>query len=84
VRAEDVDAHVRKRPFRPFRMFLSDGSSHEVRHPELIIVARREIILASKSRRGRLPERYVFVDPLHVTHLARMDGKRNGDSRRRS
>jgi hypothetical protein len=32
-------------PFRPFRIFLSSGIVHEVRHPELVIVGLTTVTL---------------------------------------
>ena len=32
---------LRKRPLEPFRIQVSDGSSYEVRHPELVMVGLR-------------------------------------------
>jgi hypothetical protein len=31
---------VRARPFKPFRIIMSDGMVYEVHHPEMVIVAR--------------------------------------------
>ena len=72
MHAEEIRSAMREQPFRPLRFFLSDGSVHEVRHPELIVVTRRAIFLALPSVNGEedeLPERYVRCDPLHVTRI---------------
>ena len=39
MNAEQILAHLRKQPFEPFRVFMSDWSSYEVRYPELAIGA---------------------------------------------
>ena len=36
---------LRRQPFAPFRLHLTNGSSYEVRHPELVMVGRRDVIL---------------------------------------
>ena len=69
MNAEQVREHLRKQPFQPFRLFMSDGSSYEVRHPEFALVTRREITIALAPRSGDLPERAVYCDPLHVTRI---------------
>jgi len=66
--------HLRREPFRPIRVYLSDGSSYEVRHPELALVTRRELVIALPSAEDRLPERSVFCDPLHITRIEPIDG----------
>ena len=74
--------HLRRQPFRPIRIYLSDGSSYEVAHPELALVTRREVVIALPRAEGELPERSVFCDPLHVTRIEPVDGaKPNGKSK---
>jgi hypothetical protein len=41
VNAEQILARLRKQPFEPLRIFMSDGSNYEVRHPEPMFVLRR-------------------------------------------
>jgi len=69
MNAEQILAHLRKQPFEPFRIFMSDGSSYEVRHPELAIVRRREVVIALPQIPDRLAKRLVYCDPLHVTRI---------------
>jgi hypothetical protein len=73
--AEKIQEHLRRQPFRPFRVFLSDGSAHDVRHPEMALLTRREVIIAVPQDVKRLPERTVTCDLLHVTRIEPIDGK---------
>jgi len=66
--------HLRRQPFRPIRIYLSDGSSYEVAHPELALVTRREVVIALPEAEGELADRSVFCDPLHVTRIEPIDG----------
>ena len=34
ITAAHIIESLNRKPFRPFRLFLSDGSSHDVPHPE--------------------------------------------------
>jgi hypothetical protein len=68
---------IAARPFEPFRIVLSEGSGHDVTHPELITVGIRTTVLST------LGEKDLRIDNLHVTQLqplatAGMD--RNGTS----
>jgi hypothetical protein len=76
MRAEEINTHARKHPFEPFRIFLSDGSSLDVRHSELIVVTRTNVYVAIPSRRGGLPDKSVWVDPIHVTRVELINGHR--------
>jgi hypothetical protein len=68
-------AAVRRRPFRAFRLHLSDGSSYEVRHPETFLVGNRTSVLGLTREGAREPiaDRYVYVDTLHITQLEELD-----------
>lgn len=38
MRAADMLEYLRKQPFVPFRIHLTDGTVYEIRHPELVKV----------------------------------------------
>ena len=76
MRAQEIHAHARKRPFVPIRLFLSDGSSHDVRHPEFILVMQREVVIGTPARGDEIPERAVYIDPIHITRIEPINGKR--------
>jgi hypothetical protein len=63
--------HLRKKPFKPFRVFLSDGSSHDVPHPEMALVTQGEISIAvsGAADEDAVPEKMVYCDPWHITRL---------------
>jgi len=79
MRAEEIRHHVRRRPFQPFRVFLSDGSSYDVKHPELILVARRDVVITVELGDDDIPERLAYCDPVHITRIEPL----NGQGRRR-
>lgn len=61
---------MREQPFRPFQVFVSDGSAYDVRHPELIMVTRRNVNIARPTANGdELPDAYVRCDPVHITRI---------------
>ncbi len=45
MRSEDIRDLLKSKPFRPFRFTLTDGTSYDVRHPELVNVGRATIFL---------------------------------------
>jgi hypothetical protein len=64
---DDVQRRLRQRPFQPFVMYLTDGSQYEVRHPELILLGRRSLILGLTSDPDQtVYERAIDIDLLHV------------------
>lgn len=71
---ESLREHLRREPFEPFRVFLSDGSAHEVRHPEMMLIMRREVVIALPKPGEEFARRAVFCDPLHITRVEPIDG----------
>jgi len=82
MRAQEIQEHVRRRPFVAFRVFLSDGSSHDVRHPEFALVMQREVIIGLPNRGDEIPDRKVFIDPVHITRIEPINGKRHAKVRK--
>lgn len=68
-------AAVQKRPFQPFRLHLSNGSSYDVRHPEMVIVGQRTSVLGypRDDATELISTKLVYVDMLHVTHLEELE-----------
>ena len=60
---------LNQRPFRPIRLFLSDGSHHDVPHPEFAWVygGRMFVGVASKGSNGEGPLKELAI--LHVTRV---------------
>ncbi len=69
MRAEEIRTHLRREPFRPIRVYISDGSSYEVRHPELMYMTRTEVIIALDPGGDEIPERSAYCDPVHITRI---------------
>ncbi len=84
MRAEEIQRHLKRQPFQPFRLFLSNGMSYDIRHPELMIVGRRNVIIALDSGEDEIPERFADCDPVHVNNIEPIDGaKRKGPKTKR-
>jgi len=48
-RPEDIQARLRVQPFIPIRIIASEGLRYEVRHPDLVMVGVRDIIIGHDS-----------------------------------
>ena len=46
MRSKDLLEHLHRRPFRRFRLILTDGRMFEVRHPELALVGGSTVTIA--------------------------------------
>ena len=76
MRPEDILELLRARPFRPFRISLSDGQRFEVRHPELAMVGRNQVVIGVADAAGPEGtfERTVNCALLHVITTEWIDG----------
>ena len=59
------------KPFWPFRLFLSDGSEHEVPHPEFAWVFGGRVFVGISSRGARGANGR--VKELAILHLTRIE-----------
>jgi hypothetical protein len=67
---EDLRETLRRQPFEPFRLVMTDGQSYDFRHPDLLWVGRRSAQVGLTHDPGRtFYERAVQVDLLHVIRL---------------
>jgi hypothetical protein len=72
---EDLRRVVRQRPFQPFRLFVSDGSSYEIRHSELLMLGLRAVLVGLTTDPDQdMFERVATVDLIHVTRLEPLEG----------
>lgn len=69
--AADLLQALRKSPFAPFKIHVSDGVTFEIRHPELVMVGVGSAVVGIPSAGKRPPEidHYEVVDLRHMTRL---------------
>ena len=67
---QDLLTELRRRPFVPFFLHVSDGTVYEIRHPELVVVGLASAVVCYPAQSDpRFYERYDVVDLRHVTRL---------------
>jgi len=74
MRPTEILTHLRRRPFAPIRIYVSDGSSYDVPHPEMMAVTASIVFIAQPPETNGVPERSVYCDPLHITRIEPLDG----------
>jgi hypothetical protein len=42
---QELLRYVRAAPFRPFRIHLASGQTFDIRHPEMVRVGKRDIVI---------------------------------------
>ena len=61
MNADTIREFVRRQPFEPFVIRLSNGETHEVRHPECLLVLKTKVILGHPE-----DDRTVHLSLIHV------------------
>lgn len=69
--ADSLFQRIHRKPFVPFRLILSGGTSYDVLHPEMMFVTKSGITLAIYDKDQRpspeeIPVREALVSFLHV------------------
>jgi len=72
---EELRDVLKRHPFRPFRLVMTDGIGFEVRHPDLLWVGQRSAMVGLTGQPGQtFYERSVQVDLLHVIRIEPLEG----------
>ena len=83
MRRNELVEALRPGSFRPFRLYLSDGGTFDIRHPEMLMVTRHSAIIGIVEKQGNgnsgeeYPdiERTARVDLMHVTRIEELQGR---------
>ncbi|MEQ8848456.1 hypothetical protein [Botrimarina sp.] len=55
MRAEELIELLEERPFFPLRIHMSNGRTHEIRHPEMAIVGQGVVAIGVHTEGEKLP-----------------------------
>ena len=67
---EELRDTLRRAPFEPFRLVMTDGIGYDIRHPDLLMVGRRSAVVGLTGDPAQtFYERSVKVDLLHIIRL---------------
>jgi len=63
------------RPFQPVRLTLSSGQSYEIRHPEMALLTRTNILVGVDIADDGVPAEFKILSLLRVTAIEPLAGK---------
>jgi hypothetical protein len=82
MRARDLIQRLEDKPFKPFRVHLSDGTILAVPEHWMVVVGDTTAIIPSKYGRDedgyRIAKRWRTVDLLHIVQFSDMGDRANG------
>lgn len=85
MRYQDIYDALHTRPFQPFRLQLSNGQAHTVRHPEFALLTRHSVVVGIPETSQDVPDRLIQCDLLHIVSIEPANGavKRNGKPKKK-
>ena len=70
MQIKELQDLLRRRPFEPFAVYMSDGSEYPVTHPDQVIVTPRAAYIGiGNDKEGIVAQEVVICDMIHVTRL---------------
>jgi hypothetical protein len=66
MNADTIWEFVRRQPFEPFAIRLSNGETHEVRHPECLLVLKTKVILGYPEDDGTVHLSLIHVNAVET------------------
>jgi hypothetical protein len=58
---------LKAQPFRPFRIVMSSGQVYEVKHPEMAMLTRSDLLVGIDEADDGVPAEFKICSLLHVT-----------------
>jgi hypothetical protein len=81
MRAEKLEELLRRRPYVPIRLHLSDGTIYDVRHPEMALLTRSTIDIGVSEQEGStIADRVIYCSLLHVVRVENLNGQTTASS----
>ena len=71
MRREQLVSALHETPFQPFRLIQTNGRTHEVRHPELVLLMSGTAVVGYPDPTGQGGDRFAVVDLSHIMEIER-------------
>ena len=72
MRRDEILQLLRQQPFQPFRLRLSNGIVHEIRHPDMGIVTPSAMVVGVPSQGAAAvdaAENFVIISLVHIVQV---------------
>ncbi|MBA3313821.1 MAG: hypothetical protein H0T47_11100 [Planctomycetaceae bacterium] len=72
MNSDTLREFLKKRPFEPFAIKLSNGDRHEIRHPEFAIVSPSRLVVVDP-----VTERVSLISMIHIVEIQSLQTSNN-------
>lgn len=83
MRHDEVYKRLHRQPFQPFRIQLSNGQAHTIRHPDFAWVTWTALLVGHPSGKEDVPDKFTECDLLHIVAIEPVNGSGPSTRRRR-
>jgi hypothetical protein len=73
---EALKLMIARRPFEPLRLKTSNGEVFEVRHPEMVILAKSAMVILHPDADGGPSDKVEYVSYLHIASVETLVGEK--------
>jgi hypothetical protein len=64
---------VRRHPFVPFRLYVSEGATYDIRHPENLLVGLASVTIAVRDDPASYYQRIEIVAARHIIRMVPLE-----------
>ena len=76
MRPEELRTLLRRRPFVPIRIHLTDGTIYDVRHPEMALLTRSTVEIGVEKQEGSgIADDVVYCSLVHIVRVENVNGQ---------
>jgi len=77
MRPEELRKLLRRQPFAPIRLYFTDGTSYDVKHPEMAFLTRSTVEIGMEEKHGSgIADEVVYCSLIHIVRVENLDGER--------
>jgi hypothetical protein len=77
MRAEDIKELLETKPFRPFRIFMTDGKTYDIPHPDFVWVLKSRFLVGMDGdTKNGIPDRADHCSLLHVVRVEELSSRK--------
>jgi hypothetical protein len=75
MRGEELRNLIRQQPFNPIRLHLTDGTTYDIRHPEMAFITKSTVEIGQEEKEGSgVADEVMYVTLIHIVRAEYMNG----------
>jgi hypothetical protein len=77
MRPEELRTLLRRKPFVPIRLYFTDGSTYDIRHPEMALLTRSTVEIGVEEVEGSgIADAVHYCTLIHIVRAENLNGHR--------